>query len=65
LLTPFAGLLNLGRRLGVPDSVLAPALRGAGVPDVVDVSEKIEQLVRSQVQPETDKPKRRRRRLRG
>lgn len=49
LLTPFAGLLNLGRRFGVPDEVLAPALRGAGVPEAVDLSATIENLTRQAV----------------
>lgn len=51
LFTPFAGLLNLGKRLGVPETVLAPALRGAGVPDTVDCSKLIEEMTREAVKP--------------
>ena len=46
LFTPFAGLLNLGKRLGVPETVLAPALRGAAVPEVYDLSKAIEAKTR-------------------
>ena len=51
LFTPFAGLLNLGKRFGVPESVLAPALKGAGVPEAVDLSKTIEDLTREACRP--------------
>lgn len=51
LFTPFAGLLNLAKRAGLPESVVAPALRGAGVPDAIDCSKLIEEMTREAVKP--------------